>query len=744
MDTYAELVGKVVSVDRKRKGYFKVYTVSLKQTFTCGCSFFCPIQEGDIIHAMCKMVVISNHLKDIVDTDMFKHVELILVKPPLLQFPNDRDSVIQCFVRSAPRKIHKLSAIKLYDHLCTELSKKNKSESIEDVICNYMNKISTLWNKHGDERLIQLYDNVIQGTCMRKILEWWYKNRVLRRLYAFGLTNKDINEISLSTDKIYNQCIKNPYVLVALSMEKCDRIFEQLGKTIGTLDRECALIIRKIYEFMNAKSWVSVPFKILNSLFPNLTQVLDHLSEEYGVVHDMSCLYLSYPYTVETYVCSYIQNLVIKPRELFNTRYRLNTLTQDQMDAIHMALTYPVSIIVGSAGTGKTTIIKEIIYNLETQQVPYLVVSFTGKAVSRIREVISRKSPATIHRTLTASAGVQKFDHLIIDEASMVTTSLFYEFIAKFTHPYKITFIGDPHQLEPIGWGSLFSHLIDSKQIKTTKLNFIHRTDNVGILDNTNRIIQQDDSNSIPFNFNPNEYFQVCNGNIQTVYDLILSLRDLGINSTEVTVVTPYNRDVETLNCLIQKIYNEDNKKVIDYNGKIWMLKDRVSLKVNRYDINVMNGEEGIITDIGEDFVTVTFKDGANHKFNLSADTQTIDMDDLSTNDDVSTQTLTVSLLRHSFALTVHLSQGSEWNYIILYVPESLSNTRFLNKKLIYTALTRARKVVWCIGHIPSLNLAATRNSAYRCDYLQKRLCPNDTICIDNDGLKADFNIETI
>ena len=83
---------------------------------------------------------------------------------------------------------------------------------------------------------------------------------------------------------------------------------------------------------------------------------------------------------------------------------------------------------------------------------------------------------------------------------------------------------------------------------------------------------------------------------------------------------------------------------------------------------------------------------------------------------------LTVLQLRHSFCMTIHKSQGSEWNYIIFYLPSHESNNFFINKNLIYTAITRAKKEVWIIGDILAIEQGATRPPSYRCDNLGLRI----------------------
>ncbi|EQD27309.1 ATP-dependent RecD/TraA family DNA helicase, partial [mine drainage metagenome] len=138
------------------------------------------------------------------------------------------------------------------------------------------------------------------------------------------------------------------------------------------------------------------------------------------------------------------------------------TTTSEQTKAIQGAMDHKICIITGGAGVGKTTVISEIVKNLNIRGLRYRLLSFTGKAVSRLKEVTGSNKCSTIHRFLNKSRA--ETDVIIIDEASMVTDALMHQ-LFDTCRINRIVLVGDPNQLEPIGWGKFFKELVKSETI---------------------------------------------------------------------------------------------------------------------------------------------------------------------------------------------------------------------------------------------------------------------------------------
>ena len=496
---------------------------------------------------------------------------------------------------------------------------------------------------------------------------------------------------------------------------------------------------------------MAVPWKVISSNYPAIEQLLPHLKEDYHIHLEYDLLYLPYPYQVESGMANIIKKLINRK---LSPHMTIQVNANNRQD-----LSNGISIITGRAGTGKTRLIKTIIQQLDQSKKTYIVASYTGKAVSRLREVIGSHfgsdelkmyNPSTLHRLLMLPT--IKFDYLIIDEASMVTTPLLYELLTILPQLPNIILVGDCYQLQPTGYGNLFDQLIESGKIVTYELTENHRTNNVGIMKNVNQLIKVmtevketeididldidpdllELESSGPFQFQGTNDFILFEGNREIALQIINKLASVNISSQSTTIITPYNEDIKYFNRECQKIYTpayrEEKDRVIDYNGIKWQLDDRVMLVHNVYHIDVMNGEEGKIADVKADErkIYVLFNSGITCSFYVPEKLEKSD-------------NLTTDLLIHAFAITIHKSQGSEWDNVILYIPKKtgfvsdddlfekmltgeIKVSKFLNRRLIYTALTRARRRIWCVGDLLTLNIAATQPAPKRWDGLSQRL----------------------
>ena len=245
----------------------------------------------------------------------------------------------------------------------------------------------------------------------------------------------------------------------------------------------------------------------------------------------------------------------------------------------------PIFVLLQEALERETTITSELIHNLECRSILYQIAAPTGKATSRAREVTKRRSPSTIHRLIARSSLVNKFQYLIIDESSMVTTELFYNLIKTFTHGYKIIMIGDINQLQPIGWGTLFEQLISSKKIPVYELSVNHRVDKTrliehenGLLINSIGIIESPARKS--YKFVETDNFKVISGGVDSVNKIVQEYYDQGNSVADLTIITPYNENINQFNDACQKIFNSEAESIEDMNGDTWALGDKVMLDV--------------------------------------------------------------------------------------------------------------------------------------------------------------------
>lgn len=395
--------------------------------------------------------------------------------------------------------------------------------------------------------------------------------------------------------------------------------------------------------------------------------------------------------------------------------------------------------------THNTYSIEYVQKSLDVSHVCWCATSFTGKAVSRIKQVTKNDNAATMHRMIARPQEYRDFTHLIIDEASMVTVLLMYRFFRTFRHPYAITFVGDITQLPPIGWGSLMRECMLSRTIPLTWLKTNHRVRTKDghldcIIANSTRIARWRDN--VPYNFITGPNFVTENSDITYLIELIGQFKTLGIEQDQFMIISPYNDGLDLINMAVQVIYHGQEKFVIGSNGgswkigdpltrpdigmnkdeKCWYVGDKIMMIQNNYEIDVMNGEEGVILDLDTDKLVAKFDEkivgiplAKNSRLKKRHSEHFID-DDADNNFDTRDIVL-------SYAITVHKSQGSQWSIVVGYIkPGGDSYKSFLNKNLFYTLQTRTIDRFILLGSVVTASRAIANPLPYRCECLQSRL----------------------
>lgn len=749
----AEVSGVVTSVQPYQPGkptQFRINCPNIKQNFDVVCELFCPVREKDTIYALCMM----GH-------DGKLHVQ----KPPFVQPAMDKDSILQCIMRCLRCGFG--PAVKTFQVF-------SQRAQGDDNVIPFLSGLAQSWNDTHNPEIIFLLEP-IDSDDVKKLLAWWHKERNIRRLYLFGLSKKEINACRMTCDAIYQACMTNPYTVPAIPMEKCDAILDRLNKRPTVEQRTCGQIIRVMWRNLNEAGWTGNPTRNLAKQFPNLSQHAEMLKNEYGVVAEMETAYLKFPHTVETFIADYITNMVKTDPVQYDTPldqaitlpdgrvierisvHLTMSASEDQRHAVQGAMDHNLCVITGGPGCGKTTVLGQIIHNLEMRGVPYVTCSFTGKAVARIREVTKKRNPSTIHRLIANSRkdkmdkrsnsfekemDVADYEHIIIDEISMVTTELLYELLRAYPKIKRLTLIGDDNQLPPISWGSLFSQIMKSKTVPTYRLTTNFRVytqdgERDGVILNANALIAHE--SEFPFEYVATTNFSLIEGPVERVHDIIKACYRANLKAHQVVVLCPYNKDLPGLNRAFQEIYNEGARSVTDSRGIRWMVGDRVMLTENDADIGVYNGESGTIRDITDKALLVDFGYSGVHEFLLEPTREgrnyyqqaasgngyhqgrrtdeVMDGDEGEYDDE-----RTVKRITHSYAITVDKSQGSEYDFVILYISE-FNTGSFLNKNRIYTAITRTKRCCWvCTPDTSALEATSVKSLPYRCDNLGRRL----------------------
>lgn len=392
---------------------------------------------------------------------------------------------------------------------------------------------------------------------------------------------------------------------------------------------------------------------------------------------------------------------------------RLNKfeLHEGQRKAILSAVKDGVVIITGGPGTGKTTIIKAVIRIFKSRGNKCLLFAPTGRAAKRLEEQ-TKESASTIHRGLeNAFKGtIRTFtrnernpldaDVVIVDEVSMVDSFLASSLLKAIKPGTRLVLVGDKDQLPSVGAGNVLSDLISSGEVVVNELSHIYRqSEDSMIIENAHLINKQEmpdlSKKSSDFFYSPkSEPEEVQKDILDMVSTRIPNFME-GITSEDIQVITPMKAGIAGTINLNEKLQERINPKSpfkaeIVINKRIFRVGDKVMQTANNYDqewmkdsgknvsfgMGVFNGDMGYITDINtlSNEVTVLFDDGRKSQYSMT------ELEDIT----------------HAYAITIHKSQGSEFPVVI--IPIMGGNPMLFNKNLLYTAVTRAKKMVVLMG----------------------------------------------
>jgi exodeoxyribonuclease V alpha subunit len=372
-------------------------------------------------------------------------------------------------------------------------------------------------------------------------------------------------------------------------------------------------------------------------------------------------------------------------------------LSTTQRAAVLTALNSKISIITGGPGTGKTTILKFVAQALNQRRQHFEFAAPTGKAAKRIQESTGFEAK-TIHRLLEFipdqgprrhSGNPLTADFIIIDESSMIDISLMFQLLDAVDVHSRVLFVGDADQLPSVGPGRVLWDLIQSEAISTTKLTRIFRQSkqskivvNAHLINNGYMPELSSEDWSGDFIWIERSDPDVILSTIQMIVAEVLP-SDYGLDPmTDIQVLSPMKKGevgVDTLNLELRERLNPRGYKL--KNDK-FRLRDKVMQIRNDYENDVFNGDSGTI---------VSF-DHAKKEMIVEFDSHR-----------VSYKEQTADLIL-SYAITIHKSQGSEYPAVV--VPVSTQHYIMLQRNLIYTALTRGKRVVCFVGSKNAMEVA--------------------------------------
>ena len=517
--------------------------------------------------------------------------------------------------------------------------------------------------------------------------------------------------------------------ILDITFKKVDSIALNMGIEKDSLIRIKAAIIYIINEICNLYGHSYVFKEELIMYLPKVLgttiteeQFIDSIKE---LVIDTELeireekIYLSNMYHAETYIVKRLRSLSNNEEKIDKKlEERIKIIEEDhnikyneeQLQAIKMSSLKNFLIITGGPGTGKTTIMKAIteIYK-QSNKLTYdrlnekmVLLAPTGRAAKRMTE--QTLLPAyTIHRFLKWKKETNKFqvneynkskvEFVIIDEASMIDTYLMDSLLRGLNANCKIIMVGDDHQLPSVGPGQVLHDLIESNSLPVIELKELYRQSKNSNIISLAYDIRNKEINENIFNVSDDLTFIKCRDDevINNICEISRTYIDLSYKKFQ--ILAPMYKGIngiDNINCFVQEIFNkkDKSKNELKIGDTTFREEDKVIQLTNMPDENVYNGDIGLINEI------ITLK---KKEINIDYDNNIVKYTPSNFNN-----------FRLAYAISIHKSQGSEFDIVILPIVKGYN--KMLYQKLIYTAVTRAKKKLFIIGDINALNIAIKNN----------------------------------
>ncbi len=550
----------------------------------------------------------------------------------------------------------------------------------------------------------------------------------------------------------------NPYILcddeLGIPFEKADAIAKSLGQPINAPMRVLYGIKHVLFKNARTAGHTCLPYdklieestEVLGLDYSEIKSILDTLIDdgELSIWHDEDNSYVMTSVTEddEDAIVTRLSRITAEApalgiediRALIDKAECSHNITFAplQRETLYSALKYGVMILTGGPGTGKTTVIKAMISIFGDVGLKVVLAAPTGRAAKRMSEATSVEAK-TIHRMLemerTSEGGIRFGRNakapitesvVIIDEASMIDLSLMAALVRALKRGARLVLIGDAEQLPSVGAGNVFADLIASERIKTVRLAEIFRQSKESlIVTNAHKI----NAGEAPIlTATDKDFFFVRR---ETESDIPSAIAELVTERlpkaygksirSEIQVISPSRKGisgVEALNTVLQAVINPPLrlKKEKSAHGTLFREGDRVMQVANNYDIEwEKNGAAGVGLFNGDI--------GVIENINFGEECMTIDFDERT----VEYPFENLEELELAYAITVHKSQGSE--YPVVIVPMYYCPSMLMTRNLLYTAVTRAKKMVILVGRsdIPA-KMAANNSEIKRYTVLKDKI----------------------
>ncbi len=575
---------------------------------------------------------------------------------------------------------------------------------------------------------------------LESIKKAWEEQRDIRDLMQFlqyhGISTSYAHKIFKCYEKEAIEVIKtNPYRLAmdirGIGFITADKIARSIGIPENSILRAKGAIVYMLHELASDGHLCYPQDKLVELIYEKLQipkEVLlsgvDELVSEETLIRDNEYLYLPGFYRCEIGAARKLIGLFVYPSILMDVDNAILeaekqlpiVLDDKQKEALRVALTRRITIITGGPGTGKTTLIRAMVKAVKALGHEIVLCAPTGRASKRLEET-TRIKASTIHRLLEYSPKEGRFQknennpvrasYFVVDEVSMLDLPLLYHLLKAIPYGASVVFIGDVDQLPSVGPGSVLRDLIRSDIFPVVTLNKVYRqARNSSIIVNAHRIregkfpFRNDERDKI------SDFYFIHKKTVEDIPQLIVKLcteripERFGMDPfDDIQVLTPMHRGIlgtQALNRLLQDVMNPDALQ-IERSGMRFRTGDKVMQIQNNYEKDVYNGDIGriVFIDFENQELAVDF-DGRRVSYDFS------EIDELTL----------------AYAISIHKAQGSEYKAVI--IPVVTHHYVMLQRNLLYTAVTRGKKLVILIG-TPKAMAIALRNTKLRERY--SRFC---------------------
>lgn len=588
---------------------------------------------------------------------------------------------------------------------------------------------------------------------LEKIRDSWAQQREVRRIMLFlhelgiGSGNRAIRIYKLYGHDAIATIRANPYRLAddvrGIGFKTADQIASRLGIDRQSPDRARAALRYTLLELsqeghcgFDQQGVIEKTQELVGVHSSLLTDAVEHELAAGNIVREVNdgspWLFLSSIHRAEVGIAQQVDRLLHQgphPLPEINVGKALTwvenrlsiELADRQRDALGTVCAHKMVIITGGPGVGKTTLVRSIVEVFAAKKLKVVLAAPTGRAAKRLAEATGRTAK-TVHRLLEFDPATGDFkrnlkhplsgDLFVLDETSMVDVFLAYQYLRAIPSGASVVLVGDVDQLPSVGPGAVLSDLIESQSVPVVRLTEVFRQ-----AAESRIITSAYDINSgrVPDLRHGNEledfYFVESDDPDSIIRTLIKLVTDriparFGMDpQTDVQVLSPMNRATlgsRNLNQMLQQTLNpsSDTDASVERFGWTFREGDRVIQTENNYNRDVFNGDLGIIAKINR----------VDQELTVSFETQQVTYDFADLDE-----------LALAYVLTIHKSQGSEYPCVV--IPLHTQHYVMLQRNLLYTAVTRGKRLVVLIGSKRALQMAVSRGDRQlRCTALARRL----------------------